>query len=74
MRLGGRHSYRGWNYCCQGGVAELVKRAIVLIGDELLKVCDLKSRVALDQHDALVLEVVHAEWDTAIRIAMRVMS
>ncbi len=62
-----------WNYVCQGGVSELVKRAIVLIA-EAYRERGLRSRVALDMHDAVILEVAHEEWDQAISLASSLMS
>jgi DNA polymerase I-like protein with 3'-5' exonuclease and polymerase domains len=62
-----------WNYLCQGGVSELVKRAIVVIG-ETYRAIGMKSRVALDMHDALILEVAHDEWDEALHLASAIMS
>jgi DNA polymerase I-like protein with 3'-5' exonuclease and polymerase domains len=57
--------YTAWNYLCQGGVAEMLKRAIVLISEEFEQ-RGWRSRVALDIHDAIVLEIDHAEWDEAL--------
>ena len=54
-----------WNYLCQGGVSEMLKRAIVLIS-EAYAAQGLRSRVALDIHDAVVVEVAHEEWDAAL--------
>lgn len=64
--------YRSWNYGCQGGVAEMVKRSIVLITEEYEQ-RGMQSWVTLDMHDALVLNVAHAEWDSALAIASEVM-
>ena|GEM_PF-1416890 len=33
----------------------------------------MQSRVALDMHDALILEVAHDEWDQALHLASTVM-
>src|SRR5258708_16515707 len=49
-----------WNYLCQGGVSEILKRAIVLVS-EAYRARKMRSRVALDMHDALILEVAHDE-------------
>ncbi len=62
-----------WNYLCQGGVSEMLKRAIVVVA-ESYKALGLRSRVALDMHDALILEVAHEEWDAALSLASRIMS
>ena len=62
-----------WNYLCQGGVSEVVKRAIVIIS-ETYRGMGMRSRVALDMHDALILEIAHDEWDEAISIASTVMT
>lgn len=62
-----------WNYLCQGGVSELIKRAIVVLG-ETYRVRVMRSRVALDMHDALILEVAHDEWEETLRLASVVMS
>jgi DNA polymerase-1 len=62
-----------WNYLCQGGVSENIKRAIVVIA-ETYREKGMRSRVALDMHDALVLEIAHEEWDEALQIASDGMS
>jgi DNA polymerase I-like protein with 3'-5' exonuclease and polymerase domains len=62
-----------WNYLCQGGVSEVVKRAIVIIS-ETYRGMGMRSRVALDMHDALILEVAHDEWNAAISLASTVMT
>ncbi len=62
-----------WNYLCQGGVSEMLKRAIVVVG-ETYRAHGMRSRVALDMHDALILEVAHEEWDEALRLASEIMS
>ncbi|MBX3061934.1 MAG: hypothetical protein KF726_03105 [Anaerolineae bacterium] len=62
-----------WNYLCQGGVAEVLKRAIVVVS-ETYRQRGMRSRVALDMHDALILEVAHDEWDTAIELASNIMT
>ena len=50
-----------------------VKRAIVIIS-ETYRGMGMRSRVALDMHDALILEVAHDEWDEAISLASTVMT
>jgi DNA polymerase I-like protein with 3'-5' exonuclease and polymerase domains len=62
-----------WNYLCQGGVSETLKRAIVLLAEKYRDE-GMRSRVALDMHDALILEVAHEEWGAAIELASRTMS
>lgn len=62
-----------WNYLCQGGVSELIKRAIVVLG-ETYRAKALRSRVALDMHDALILEIAHDEWEEALHLASDIMS
>jgi DNA polymerase I-like protein with 3'-5' exonuclease and polymerase domains len=62
-----------WNYVCQGGVSETLKRAIVLLS-EAYHERGMRSRVALDMHDALVLEIAHDEWDAALELASHMMS
>jgi DNA polymerase I-like protein with 3'-5' exonuclease and polymerase domains len=62
-----------WNYLCQGGVSETLKRAIVLLS-ETYRDHAMRSRVALDMHDALILEVAHGEWDAALDLASQIMS
>ncbi len=61
-----------WNFLCQGGVGEILKRAIVLIS-ETYETKGMRSRVAIDIHDALVLEVAHDEWDEALQLASQIM-
>lgn len=62
-----------WNYLCQGGVSEMLKRAIVVVAEQY-RARGMRSRVALDMHDALILEVAHDEWDEAIHLASEVMA
>jgi DNA polymerase I-like protein with 3'-5' exonuclease and polymerase domains len=62
-----------WNYLCQGGVGETLKRAIVTVS-ETYRTRGMRSRVALDMHDALILEVAHDEWREALDIASALMS
>jgi DNA polymerase I len=61
-----------WNYLCQGGVSETLKRAIVMISDAYEQ-RGMRSRVALDMHDALILEIAHDEWDEALQLASELM-
>lgn len=61
-----------WNYICQGGVSEMLKRAIVLIA-EAYATQGMRSRIALDIHDAIIIEVAHDEWDTALDMAAQTM-
>lgn len=65
-------AFVAWNYLCQGGVSEVLKRAIVTIS-ETYRARGMRSRVALDMHDALILEVAHDEWDDAIDLASQIM-
>ncbi|MFN8562256.1 MAG: DNA polymerase [Anaerolineae bacterium] len=65
-------AFVAWNYLCQGGVSEVLKRAIVTIS-ETFRARGMRSRVALDIHDALILEVAHEEWDDAIALACQIM-
>lgn len=62
-----------WNYLCQGGVSEMLKRAIVVVS-ETYREKGMRSRVALDMHDALILEVAHDEWDEALALASEIMA
>ena len=62
-----------WNYLCQGGVSEVVKRAIVRLSENY-RHRNMRSRVALDMHDALILEVAHEEWNEALALASAVMA
>lgn len=66
-------AFVAWNYVCQGGVSEVLKRAIVGIA-EAYEARGLRSRVALDMHDALILEIAHDEWNEALQIAMQIMT
>ncbi len=66
-------AFVAWNYLCQGGVSELLKRAVVLVSETFAE-RGWRSRVALDVHDALVLEVAHDEWNEAISLASQIMS
>lgn len=64
--------YVCWDYLLQGCVAELVKRAIVLISNAY-RDNNLRSYIAHDMHDALILSVHRDEWESAIGIASYVM-
>ncbi|MBN8619566.1 MAG: hypothetical protein J0L63_11720 [Anaerolineae bacterium] len=66
-------AFVAWNYVCQGGVSEMLKRAIVTVG-EAYRARGMRSRVALDMHDALILEVAHEEWEAAIGMASQAMT
>ncbi|MBK8019968.1 MAG: hypothetical protein IPK19_00760 [Chloroflexi bacterium] len=66
-------AFVAWNYLCQGGVSEVVKRAIVVVS-ETYRARGMRSRVALDMHDALILEVAHDEWDAALALAGDIMA
>ena len=61
-----------WNYVCQGGVGEMLKRAIVRVSEEY-EARGLRSRVALDIHDALIIETAHDEWSDALSLAGEIM-
>lgn len=61
-------TYTAWNYLCQGAVGEMVKRSIVQIA-EAYRENNLQSRIALDEHDALILSIHHSEWESALGIA-----
>ncbi len=65
-------AFVAWNFLCQGGVSEVLKRAIVLVS-ETYRARGMRSRVALDMHDALILEISHDEWDEALQIASETM-
>lgn len=62
-----------WNYLCQGGIGEKLKRAIVVVS-ETYRAKGTRSRVALNMHDALILEVAHGEWQEALGLASNIMS
>jgi DNA polymerase I-like protein with 3'-5' exonuclease and polymerase domains len=66
-------AFVAWNYVCQGGVSEALKRAIVGLA-ETYTARGLRSRVALDMHDALILEIAHDEWEEALQIAIQIMT
>ena len=66
-------AFVAWNYLCQGGVSEVLKRAIVLVS-EAYRAHNMRSRIALDMHDALILEVADDEWDEALRLASEIMT
>ena len=50
----------------------MLKRAIVQISEDYVAL-GLHSRVALDIHDAIVIEVAHEEWETALNLAAQTM-
>jgi DNA polymerase I-like protein with 3'-5' exonuclease and polymerase domains len=62
-----------WNYLWQGSVSEMLKRAIVTVS-ETYRAKGMRSRVALDMHDALILEVAHHEWNEALQLVSSIMS
>ncbi len=66
-------AFVAWNYLCQGGVSEVLKRAIVRVSEEF-RTRGFRSRVALDMHDALILEIAHDEWDEALTLASQIMT
>jgi DNA polymerase-1 len=66
-------AFVAWNYLCQGGVSEVLKRAIVRVSEEF-RARGFKSRAALDMHDALILEIAHDEWDAALTLASSIMT
>jgi len=41
---------------------------------ETYRTRQMRSRVALDMHDALILEVAHDEWRAALTIASQIMT
>ena len=51
----------------------MLKRAIVVVS-ETYRAKGMRSRVALDMHDALILEVAHDEWHDALASASAIMS
>jgi DNA polymerase I-like protein with 3'-5' exonuclease and polymerase domains len=72
VMCGSYESYKAWNYICQGGVGEMVKRSIVLIDEELER-RHLRSRIALDMHDAIILSVHNREVDEVLSLASSIM-
>jgi DNA polymerase I-like protein with 3'-5' exonuclease and polymerase domains len=65
-------SYKAWNYLCQGGVSQMIKCSIIFIRREFM-VQNLKSRVALDEHDALIFNIYREELSKALAIAQKIM-
>ncbi|HLY27882.1 MAG TPA: DNA polymerase, partial [Aggregatilineales bacterium] len=66
-------AFVAWNFLCQGGVGEALKRSLVLLS-ETYRARHMRSRVALDMHDALILEVSHSEWNEALELACQIMT
>jgi len=66
-------AFVAWNYLCQGGVGEVLKRAIVCLS-EAYRAQGMRSRVVLDMHDALIVEVAHDEWGAALQLASDIMA
>jgi len=62
-------AFVAWNFLCQG-VSEVLKWAIVLVS-EAYRARQMCSQVALDMHDALILEAAHEEWTEALPRAVR---
>jgi DNA polymerase I-like protein with 3'-5' exonuclease and polymerase domains len=65
-------SYKAWNYLCQGGVSQMIKRSIIFIRREFMAQ-NLKSRIALDEHDALIFNIYRDELSKALSIAQKIM-
>lgn len=53
-----RFAYKGVNYLCQGGAADILKRAMVRVGRFLR---GLKSNMIMTIHDEIVVEIHHSE-------------
>lgn len=65
-----KFNYRSWNYICQGGVADVIKIAIVLIA-RMLRREGFRTRVALQIHDSIILHAAVDELDLVLpRIIM----
>lgn len=54
-------AYKGWNYGCQGAVAEMVKRSIVILMEELEEK-GYKSYPSMDMHDAIIMNIALDEY------------
>jgi len=65
-------AFVGWNLLCEGGISEVLKRALVLLL-EAYRSQHMRSRVTLDMHDALILEIAHDEWDGVLQLATGIM-
>lgn len=63
--------YRAWNSMVQGGVAEMVKRAVVAI-DEFLSRSGAESYIANEVHDSILVAQKEGE-DYAVEEAKRIM-
>ncbi len=46
----------------------------IVVVAETFRAQGMRSRVALDMHDALILEVAHDEWADALTLASNIMS
>jgi hypothetical protein len=64
--------FTSWNYLNQGTVGEMIKRSIVKIGQEL-RAQGYRSRVALDMHDAIILEVFNEEQRAVLELCSSIM-
>jgi DNA polymerase I-like protein with 3'-5' exonuclease and polymerase domains len=65
-------SYTAFNSIIQGGVGEMTKLSIVSVTQELERL-GLKSRVAIDIHDSLVLSVLHSETKAVLDLVQNIM-
>jgi DNA polymerase I-like protein with 3'-5' exonuclease and polymerase domains len=65
--------YKAWNYVCQGGVAELVKRATNQI-NRFLRKGKYLSRIAMQVHDSLVMQMKIEEYHEIIDSILEIMS
>lgn len=66
-------SYKAWNYLQQGGVAQMVSRAIVSIG-EYLREGGYKTTVAINVHDSIILHAYVAEVDDILPRIFQIMA
>jgi DNA polymerase-1 len=57
----------------QGSAADIIKRAMILIADDIAKQ-QLTSRMLLQVHDELIFDVAAGEWDALERIVSHRMS
>lgn len=65
--------YTAWNSLAQGGVAEMVARAIVLIR-RWLRQNGFKSRVAMQVHDSLVIAYLLEEYEIVAPMIIEIMA
>lgn len=67
----GEGSHKAWNSLLQGGGAELVKRAMLRLDDEI---DSDRARMVLQVHDAVVFEIHRSAVDDTVPVVVKLMT